>query len=371
MGRMNNSRKASFKELVNCAAQHVLSWLNPDGSFPAGHNGPYHHPETPVRNTAHWLFLTASLFIQSGEEKWKEAGEKAIDFLKSPKARPHYQTFHCRDRIGFDSCNGLIGQAWVIEALVKASEAFDRQDCYELAEEVFLLHPWDENVGIWSRVEVDGTGLYYDGTFNHQLWFAAAGGMLYKTPVAQERVEAFLEKIAVNVQLYSTGIIFHSSAMGHLTDYLKTGVKPLLRETKFRLKKRIKKNGLYSKSVGYHGFNLYGFAILKKVFPNAPIWETPNFFKLLTAHRLQNFIRDVRNSEFGYRYNLAGIEIAFAVETFFNDKEEVRVWLNRQMEVTFLSDTAVLSRDAHDPNTAMARIYQAARFSEDYEVITG
>ena len=364
-------KKISVHELLKLSAEHALSIQAGDGSFPSGHNGPYNDPETPVRNTAHWLFLLASLYAGTGQNRWKSAGKKAIHYLLSPEARPAGKTFLCRNKTGKDRCNGLIGQAWVMESLIQAAEAFKRQDCYKLAEEIFLLHPWDNNIGIWHRVEVDGTVLGYDSTFNHQLWFAAAVGLLGTTPEARERTEVFLDKIAQHVQLYDDGVIYHSSTMGMLTSYLESGLQPFLRELKSRVKGNAMKNKLYDKSVGYHGFNLYALAMLKAAFPDAPVWESEKFSRLITAHRDKTFARNVQNSIFGYRYNLSGIEIAYAVETFFQNKKEAAFWVNRQFEETFLDRQRPLSRGVSDPETAAARIYQAARLSEEYEVTIG
>ncbi len=331
------------------------------GAMPPGHNGPYNDPETPVRNTAHWLFLFADLYEKTGENKWKNAGEKAAEFLMSEDARPAGKSFHCRDKAGKDQCNGLIGQAWVIEALVKAAETFSRCDCYELAEEVFMMHPWDDNVGIWHRVEIDGTVMAHDATFNHQLWFAATGGLLARTPSAQRRALCFLENIAAQVQLYPNGVIYHTSTMGAAVNYLKNGSAAFLKEIKSRTGKRKRRNLLYSKSAGYHAFNLYAFAMLKQSFPDAKIWDSSKFKTLVTAHRSDEFERDCRESEFGFRYNLSGIEIAYAVETFFADNDEAEEWVERQLNETYLDDSRPFAHDARDENTAVARTYEAAR----------
>lgn len=357
--------------MLHSSLKHALSIQTGDGSFPPGHNGPYHDPETPVRNTAHWLFALASMYEKTREARWRDAGTKAVEYLMSSNARPHGKTFHCRNKKGKDKCNGLIGQAWVIEALVQAGRVFDRQDCYQLAEKVFRLHPWDRNIGIWQRVEIDGTILSFDRTFNHQLWFAAAGSMLKKTKEAQIRARFFLEKIAGKVHLYANGIVFHQSPMGRFHSYLKKGIKPVAIELKFRLENQLVKKSLFSKSAGYHGFNLYAFSILKKTFPDAEIWKCKKFKALITAHRNENFILNLEKSEFSYRYNLSGIEVAFAEETFFKNREEVILWINRQLKETYLEKANPLSRNVSDPNTADARIYEAARFVGDYGVSHG
>ncbi|MCP1663161.1 hypothetical protein J2T61_001863 [Methanocalculus sp. AMF5] len=358
-----------LRYLLDHTGKLGLSQQYPDGSLPAGHNGPYHDPETPVRNTAHFLHLFAALYERTGDSAYKVAGEKAISYLMSSKARPFDRTFYCRDKPGKDKCNGLVGQAWVIEALVKAAEVFDRPDCYQLAEDVFLLHPWDEHVGIWSRVDVDGTVLTYDKTFNHQLWFAAAGAMLAQTPIAARRAKCFIEKIASNVQLYSNGVIFHASPMGQLSDYYKTSFWNYSREVFSRFFLNRKYKDLYSKSAGYHGFNLYAFALLYYVFPKEVFWGSNRLKRMMELASDQGFIADVRESVYGYRYNISGIEIAYAVETFFPEKtDEITAWLQRQLKETHRDDAHPLTRGVADEATAIARIYQAARLKGDYEV---
>ena len=37
------------------SCKRALKLQNPKGEMPAGHNGPYQDPETPIRNTAHWI----------------------------------------------------------------------------------------------------------------------------------------------------------------------------------------------------------------------------------------------------------------------------------------------------------------------------
>jgi glycosyltransferase involved in cell wall biosynthesis len=360
--------KCSLYDVLSNSADYALSIQNDNGSFPAGHNGPYYDPETPVRNTAHWLFLLASMYQRTGEKRWYDAGTKAIEYLMSSEARPYGKAFHCRNKKGRDKCNGLIGQAWGIEALIKASEAFGRQDCYELAEEIFRLHPWCEDIGIWQRIEIDGTILSFDRTFNHQLWFAAACSMLKKTPDAQSRTKDFLERIADKVQLYENGIIFHLSTMGSFYLYLKKDIKTAFDQVKLRLKKRIMKKQYFPKSAGYHGFNVYAFAMFKKAFPDASIWNNRKFKMLINSHRNERFDQYLQKSEFSYRYNLTGIEIAYAVEMFFQDKPEAAFWIKRQLEESYLDPTHPVLRNVIDVHTADARIYEAARLINNYEI---
>lgn len=354
-------------EILIASADAALLLQSKDGSFPSGHNGPYFDTETPVRNTAHYLFLLSELYSRIGDERYKIAAEKAANYFFSIQARPGKKTFFIRNKQGKDKCNGLIGQAWVIEALIKASIAFDRNDYYELADEIFSLHPWDDRLNIWKRVDIDGNILSYDVTFNHQLWFAAAGSMLHKSDLAQCRVEKFVENVLTNMKLYKDGVIFHSSPMATYWNYLRSGRKIFVLELKRRLLNRIRFKRLYLKSVGYHAFNLYALAILAKSFPSSVIWSNGKLKKVLEVRNNVKFLDALNHSEFAFKYNVSGLEMAFAIETLIKNDEEVKAWINRQFTTTYTDDANALTNGAADKNTARSRIYEMTRLIKDYE----
>ena len=112
----------------------------------------------------------------------------------------------------------LIGQAWTIEALVIAAQQLEMPELLDIAEEVFLLHPFDKKTGLWRRVNVDGTYLSPDMTFNHQLWFAAAGSLLskYVSAEVEARSKCFLNKLSNNFAIHSSGLIRHLVALNNL-----------------------------------------------------------------------------------------------------------------------------------------------------------
>ena len=360
--------KQTLHQILTTVADLSITLQQSNGSFSSGHNGPYHDPETPVRNTAHFLYLFAELYSRTGSSTYKRAGEGAIEYLTSSAARPYTKTFYHRDKAGKDRCNGLVGQAWCIEALVRAATAYDRPDCYALAEEVFLLHPWDENVTVWKRVDVDGTVLSHDGTFNHQLWFAAAAAQLVETSAAQQRAKLFLENVASRVETYPDGVIFHGSVMRCLWGCLKNGPKELVREIRSRRRKRTQREELRSKSVGYHAFNLYAYALLRSAYPRNLVWQKELVQRLLEPCESTSFNDELSDSEFGYRYNISGVELAYAVRVLRDDRSLSETWLNRQFDLTYLSSSQPLSRGTVDLHTASARIYEAARLPDDYEV---
>lgn len=358
-----------LSDVLQASGERMLTRQAADGSVPGGCNGPYRDEETPVRNTAHTLILWADLYRRTGDPAFKAASGRAVEFLAGSKARPGGFTFHCRNTK--DRCNGLVGQAWAMEALLFAHEVFEWRECYRLAESVYLLHPFDPSVRLWHRVETDGADLSYDNTFNHQLWFAAAASLLAETPRALEEARGFLDHVAAKVSCYETGVIFHSSPMGGLAGHAGNGAGALLQQCRQLWKSRRKKSGLYGKSVGYHAFNLYAYALLRQTIPEAACWRRDVTKRMLRATEDEAFLNELDQSPFGFLYNVSGIEIAFALEVFGGDARNAESWLNRQWERTFLSPERPLARGAVDENTADARIYEAVRLKKDYEVTHG
>ena len=358
-------------ELISIAVRKALSMQRGDGAFPAGHNGPYLDPETPVRNTAHWLYILAHFSKESQDEESQTAAHRACDYLLSRAARPMQASFYCRTNPEKDFCNGLMGQAWAMEGLIAAAKQLGREDALEAAREVFFMHPWLEKIAIWRRVAVDGSYLPPDVTFNHQLWFAAIASNLGDLE-ASRRSKKFLDDVGQHVQLYGNGVVHHQSRLGPLSTYGSHGmigaIKGVLSEA-MRLRAG---SALYSKSVGYHSFNLYAFAMLKKQFHGHPFWYTAKFAKMLRVAVSDQFVGTLDRSAYGWPYNPSGIEFAFVGEAFSLGHDYCQDWINKQFERTYSSGTgALLTRDVPDPNTSAARIYEALRLSGDYNLQIG
>lgn len=337
-------------------------------SHRCGHNGPYHDPETPVRNKAHWLFVLSHLVDETDDRGMLALAHETCDYLLSEAARPMQASFYCRTNPEKDFCNGLIGQAWAMEGLVSAAQYLGRDDALKVAREVFFLHPWLEKQAIWRRVGVDGSYLTPDRTFNHQLWFASIASLLGDAE-ATRRSRMFLNNVGQHVQLYSDGVIFHQSRLGALSSYSKRGLDAVARGVLSEAVSLRVRLALYRKSVGYHGFNLYAFAILKQQFPEHQFWSSAKFAKMLRVTCTQKFLKSLDESIYGWPYNPPGIELAFAGEVFDLGHDYCQTWINRQFERTYNSDTCeLLTRNVPDPATSAARIYEAMRLAGDYSL---
>lgn len=382
-------------DILERSAQVAVEEQRDDGSLPSGHNGPYHDSETPVRNTSHWLITFLKVYEITGDETYRKAALQASDYLRSPEARPHGVTFHHREVENKNSCNSLIGQAWSIEALAMAAmkSTHKASESVRIAEDVFLLHPFDWELALWKQVEIDGTVLPFDATFNHQLWFAAAGALLTQfttvSPKIDERVTRFLDELNNTIQIYPDGLIKHSLDPDPSVDkylhmilhdrYARLFVMAVVRRFSL-VDNRIVRTVLNKpyipirrapltgkeirrKAMGYHSFNLYALALLYKRYPEHPFWESETFRKIWEYARSDAYREGLDGNSYGYPYNPPGFEIPFALEVFGDDSktESQEWWLSSQLQRCYDPQTHQLSRNTEDPVTLTARLYQATR----------
>ncbi len=119
-------------------------------TMPSGHNGLKYDLETPVRNNGQWAILFFNAYKISGDRKFFDAAVLLMDYFFSKEARPMNATFWHRKNPEKDACNGVIGSAFSIEALITAFQNTGDSRYKDLASEVFLLHPFDEKKKIWK-----------------------------------------------------------------------------------------------------------------------------------------------------------------------------------------------------------------------------
>ncbi len=333
--------------------------------MPPGHNGPYRDPETPVRNTAHWAITFLKAFEITREKKFEVAASNCQKYLMHTKARPMGATFWHRRNPEKDFSNGLVGQAWTIEALLQLGKHFSTQEPIDVAVSTFKLHPFVDRFALWRRVNVDGSYYDFDKTFNHQLWFAASGALVYEATGNKyigDLIHTFLTRLPDNFFTYPSGLIRHKSS------------KFLAKTPLHRLKNfyQIRGGGTYlkMKAEGYHSFNLYAFALLKTVFPDHNFWGHPRIRKALEYATTSNHRQKVAESKYGYPYNPPGFEVAYAMQVFgLLDDKEISSWVSEQIRRCYNFDTNLMSGGGTaDENTAIARIYEATRL-KDYELV--
>ena len=351
----------TIHELLERSARAALDLQREDGSFPPGRNGVYDEPETPVRTTSHWLTTLSKVYEITGDEVFAEAAHDAADYLLSDEARPHGYTFHSRNAEGKDKCDGLVGQAAPIRALARAGSALERPELLEVAADVFSLHPFDSRLGLWQRVEIDGTPLSFDRTLNHQLTFAASSANLSDHGVGTDRIKDFLDRLADTMRLHSDGLIKHYVRPSPL-DVLQTVLTSpthwnlLLNEFVFHYYSRSSKRR--TKELGYHPVNLRSLARLKEAFPQHFVWESPPVndavgFVDSDRYAGPDGVMDISSGSM-----TPGIHTAYALLVLDTRRSaEVRKWLRRDIEQRFDFDQDLLIANATDVNFQASTIY--------------
>jgi hypothetical protein len=338
-----------------------------DGSMPSGNNGPHNDPETPVRNTSHWLILFLKAYELSGNEMFYKAAEKSLQYLMSREARPRKGAFWHRKNPLKDESNGVMGQAWTLEALMEAYRVMKDDSILNLAEDLYQLHPYDSEVKAWKIIDLDGNILDFDRTFNHQLWFAAVGCGLYNLGVEKVKDSAhdFANHVHNLIETYSDGVIKHYPyGYSH-----KENLRRKAGRIRHRLKEFIKPDmKAYSHSVGYHAFNTYALCMMKRYRPDTPFFTNGEFRKMLDTFRTNRFQQYIEDAKFGYPYNPPGIEIAVSLQCadFLTDDEKIqlqRLWLNRQFHRCFDFDLFRMNLNDPDPLTYEARLYELYLFN--------
>ena len=357
--------------MIQSSAGAAVALQSDDGSLPAGHNGPYHDVETPVRNTGHWLISFLKAYSISGDGRFADAARRAAAFLSSAKARPEGATFWHRDNPSKDSSNGLIGQAWTVEALATVAAPLQMPELAALAEEVFLLHPFDEDLGLWQRVDIDGTPIGFDATFNHQLWFAATGSLLPpgRDGAVDRRVERFVELLPQNMSQYPTGLIRHALERQlpiRKPHRLKGRVVNILSGWK-----RGRRDGkaVHHKAVGYHAFNLYAISMLASSPVGLHLASSGGIRDAVHYIETDEYLRGLENNRFGYPYNPPGFEVAYALQVFADEfqrdvRPEMARWVSRQLQRCYDFESHRMEVGTEDPATQAARLYEATRLPD-------
>lgn len=312
-------RTITTYELLERGAQAALDIQREDGSFPPGRNYSYDENSTPVRTTSQWLRTLTKVYEITGEIRFKQAANDAVNILLDSKYRPGGATYHCREVKGKDSCNGLVGQAAVIRSLTFAAESLDRTDALQRAEEVFKLHPFDYDLGLWESVEIDGELLSFDRTLNHQLLFAdAASRLSSKSSVARERVQTFLDRLQANIEIRSNGLIRH-----YIHPPIRKIIKKCIENSRhLELLRNEVAHHYYThsqerrkKERGYHTVNLEGLVKIHKTFSSHSFWHSETFQDALRfVYRHENELINKIDTKDGDA--LPGVSIAKIYQEF-------------------------------------------------------
>ena len=348
-------------DLIVQSAATGLTLQNIDGSFPKGHDGPWNNEDTFLRTTSHWALLIAKAYELTNEKKYLYAVVKACNFLINQDARPYKYTFLCRENNpSKDKCNGLIGQAWVLEALILIGRQLSEQKFLEIAKNVIQVHPYDYNKHSWSAVEIDGTVLGECTTLNQQVWFSAMvvtlGNFLHDDQLLFAGMD-FFSNLHKKIT-FTGGVIQHSYSQAQWK------VKKWGRQLLSQMNKNEHNSFQMTLSISYLTFLLYGMAF---AIDNSHISLNKEFFMKAVRYIESNYPYGYLENPCSYRwsYNPVGIEMAYVLQVFNHNIESFSLdnsrWLMKQFEGYFDFEKSLLNKNTADPDILASRLYEAVR----------
>jgi hypothetical protein len=349
-----------------------------------GCNGPHNHPETPLRNAAHWSIIFSRLFELTGKEVFWEAARRSFSILQDDMALQAGRVPIMR-RCSSDQANGVIGLAWLIEALVMASGPLQSEWGYETARKLATRPGFDWELGFWKTCEPNGEIIGVDPTTNHQLWFAMALSMVPdKKQETVDRLSRFIECLPRHIRLTPDRLIAHQPVNTGIREIDRAvRVVGLLRRRPInavvrrfswlhpKLRRAARLHGYVTeKEIGYHIFSLHAFARLKR---NGV--EFDNIGGFIDAAVEQIFRAEyqfcLEGNGWGYPYNPPGFEVPIVLMTFapsaLQTAATMRYYYNRQLELTYSPRTKRFDRNNPDPETLSARLYTLSLL-ESHEV---
>lgn len=358
-------RIISLNEYMIASAKHALSIQQPNGTIPAGHNGPWQKIDTPVRTTAHWAVTFAHAYHLTGTPEFKNAAKKACDYLNGREARPSEDVFYCREN-GNDKSNGLIGQAWAVEPLLKIGFQYGEESYIETALDVLNKHPYCEKRHGWKRVDLGGKELSYATTINQQIWFAAMALQAGNADSQlKDKAMDFLNYFPKNVEFIKSGLIKHryNPCLSRL-HRLKRNIR---RVTAFHQQDE---QDLLELSNGYLSFILYGLAMIENILPKEESLQKRKEYRAFLHPVFQYAVTHLRldqmqENRFAWAYNPTGIELAFALQTFRDiglsesNDNSIHKWLKNQFINHASYNPPMMNRNTSDPAILSSRLYEA------------
>lgn len=328
---------------------HKECFINNNSSFmPSGHNGPYYDVETPVRNTAHWLVIYSCLWKYTKQERYHKVAKRLLSYLLDCEFISSNYVYIQRQKHGKDWCNGVIGQAWVIEAFAVAGECLDNTNISSFQQKVVNSFEFDRNTKAWSRIDPYTGKKRIDYTLNHQLWYASSLSMLDDSKHDQDIIR-FLTALKDNgFRVRSDGRVCHLM--------YSTSLKGLLLRGVYFLNWFRRREALNIKEVGYHLYNMYPLARLCFKFPDHELFHGESY-KLAEEYSFSDKFKDLlQSNKYAYPYNAPGFEVDILCRLLGNN--EADYFWDKQIESTYLYGAKAFGKNSPDGLILNARIYE-------------
>lgn len=342
--------KNDFLYLIKDIADNKICAIQGTGFSQAGHNGPYLDQDTPIRNSAHWLCTYSSLYRLYGELKYLQMVRTLAEYILGEEHYGKNGAVVFRKNKISDFSNGIMGPAWVIEALIEAARTLHDDHYYEKARQLFLLEEFDERLRLWKIVDIDGSVVSIDYVYNHQAWFAASGSMIcaYRYDAEIDRqVSLFLDNYNRNLLVQPSGLLFHQVNYDYSTKGLfKKKIRALLCD----LSAGSRMSGQKKLEKGYQLFDLYGLALLRNRYEEKAVFQDSKILKAvrygLTSQNIRGLCTEKNINQYGFAYNSPAFEAGYVALAFLGgfDPDVEALTYDLQYHYFYDSSTKMLQK---------------------------
>ena len=380
--------KAHYSEELLSVGRQLIEQYRDGQQISCGINGPYDDVETRIRNLCHLIVITSiEVNILNQDKYLQDIITMTNDLISERNRRDGLYVLRMKE--GKDGCNGVIGHAWVIEALVYAWKASRRDEYIEEARRIAKKHKINEKLGLWY---IPDKNAVIDYTLNHQLWYAAS--------VAELLVEIDDEEIERQFSVFMNSLgknftVSHGGRISHLvkrTESLKGTCKEIIKKYINFCKELLGMPSLRYKESGYHLFNIvalariyklkkHEFFLSKKFLGSIEYMNRTQFLMGLLDKNIQldNSLHNEKLTPeecevniYGYPYNVPGFELLYVSSIIEGKikKECVDECYAKQIELIYKKVINGEKSVCHDTATIKYRIYEYYRFLEEvYEEI--
>ena len=274
--------------------QPLFIWTDDDNCFfPGGTKGPHMALESPERNSAHFLTLVSNVInAGSANPDICRLGMGLVTWLQADD-NPYRcgDTFIMRQKKGVDSVNGVIGPAWVVEALVMASQAFNCVNALGLAKRVAAGHRFNWKSGVWCRNDVKNKIYRPDLTLDHQVMFAHAAGLCGML----SEVDRFLSACETGLlRVRASGRIHHLAFVG--------GLRCLAARGRYKYQEVANSPWVEEVEHAYHIYTLFGLSLLRQFSPSHSFFESERFVRAMRYFTAMD-MESLRWNPLGFGYN--------------------------------------------------------------------
>ena len=316
--------KNNIKELIRKVENYIIKNFKKNNP---GHNGPYRDNETFIRSNAHMICFLSNI---DPDFKYIEEVRFLVKQIFESQHKLDNYFFRNRSKKGKDEVNGVIGIAWIIEAVSISAIKYDFNDSKDFLLNIEEKIPFDNERCLWLAPSSSNSKKWkIDNNFNHQLWLAYA--LILKSKALKQdlskNILLFFKKINKNLETRRSGLIVHSVRNNNK---IKSILKDI-RDTTICIYKNKSKS---YKENGYHLFNLFAFARIKQegffyLFENSKEFKKAlnycNSQRLYSSLNKNNEKRDfyelsppsmLEFNRYGIPYNVSGLEYLLIKDIF-------------------------------------------------------